>query len=126
MTSGSEGASTPVDAVITSLIGAAPLGVGGILLVLFGLLLRREAQDRSDYRTQIAELAKRHAAELARITTAHDAELAELREEIKGLRQQVDDLNQKLDAERDRRRAAEDSAMGQLGRHQQGNPPWPN
>jgi Skp family chaperone for outer membrane proteins len=115
-----------VDAVITSLISAAPLGVGGSLLVLIALLLRREAQDRSDYRTQVAELAARHAAELTRITAAHDAELAELREEIKGLRKQVDDLNTKLDAERDRRRAAEDSAMGQLGRLQQGKPPWPS
>lgn len=115
-----------MDAVITSLISAAPLGVGGVLLVIIGLLLKREAQDRADYRTQVAALSERHAAELTRITTAHDAELAELREEIKGLRQKVDDLNTKLDAERDRRRAAEDSAMGQLSRRDQGIPPWPN
>ena len=115
-----------MDAVITSLISAAPLGAGSLLLVIIGLLIRRETQDRADYRTQVSELATRHAAELTRITTAHDAELAELREEIKGLRQKVLDLNSRLDAERDRRRAAEDSAMGQLGRHQQGNPPWPS
>lgn len=116
-----------MDAVITAAIGAAPqLGVGGIFLALLGLLIRRESQDRADYRAQLAEQATRHAAELTRIAAAHDAELAELRAEIQGLRAQLNDMNTKLDAERDRRRAAEDSAMGQLGRRQQGDPPWPN
>ncbi len=64
------------------------------------------------------------ADELARINADHDAELGELRKEIAGLRAQLEEVNRKLDAERDRRRAAEDSAMGQIGRHQQGNQPW--
>jgi Skp family chaperone for outer membrane proteins len=99
-----------VDAVLTSLIGAAPqLGVGGILLTLLTLLMRRESQDRTDHRTQVAEQATRYAAELKRINEAHDAELAELRVEIKGLREKLDELNEKLDDERARRRAAEDS-----------------
>jgi Skp family chaperone for outer membrane proteins len=99
-----------VDAVLTTLIGAAPqLGVGGILLTLLALLMRRESQDRADYRTQIAELATRHADELRRINEAHDVELHELRGEIKGLREKLDELNTKLDDERARRRAAEDS-----------------
>jgi Skp family chaperone for outer membrane proteins len=115
-----------VDAVLTAALGAAPqLGVGGVFLALLVLLIRREAQDRADYRAQIGELSARHAAELARIAAAHDAELTELRTEIQGLRAQLNDMNTKLDAERDRRRAAEDSAMGQLGRRQQGELPWP-
>jgi predicted RNase H-like nuclease (RuvC/YqgF family) len=113
-----------VDAVLTTLIGAAPqLGGAGLLLVLLGLLLRRESQDRVDYRTQITHLTERHAEELKRINAAHDEELAELRKEIAGLRTQLSEVNTKLDVERDRRRAAEDSAMGQLGRHRQGDAP---
>lgn len=88
-----------MDAVLTTLIGAAPqLGVAGVLLTLLALLMRRESQDRADYRT-----------ELTRINGSHDEELSELRAEIKGLREQLDELNQKLDEERARRRAAEDS-----------------
>jgi len=111
-----------VDAVITTLIGAAPqLGGAGILIVIIGLLLRRETQDRADYRTSLTELSTRHAAELARINEAHDAELAELRRELAGLRGQVTELHDLLDAERSRRRAAEDNPMG--GRHRP-DQPW--
>lgn len=121
-----------MDAVLTTLIGAAPqLGVAGILLALLGLVIRREAQDRTDYRAQITELVARHAGELTRINTSHDEELAELRKEIAGLRAQLAEVNAKLDAERDRRRAAEDSALGRLDqsrldqRRQEGGGPWP-
>ncbi len=119
-----------MDAVLTSLIGAAPqLGVGGILLALMALLLKRETQDRADYRTEAAESRARHSGEMARINADHDAELAELRKEIAGLRAQLDEVNRKLDEERDRRRAAEDAtrrppqspALGQIGEA----PPWP-
>lgn len=98
-----------MDVLVTALIGAAPqLGVAGVLLVLLGMVIRREGQDRSDHRATITELVTRHAAELARINSAHDAELAELRTEIAGLRVQLSEVNRKLDAERDRRRALED------------------
>jgi hypothetical protein len=99
-----------VDAVITTLIGAAPqLGVGGILLTLLALLMRRESQDRADHRTEVAALAARHADDLKRIHESHAAELADLRADIKALREKRDTLNQRLDDERTRRRAAEDS-----------------
>jgi Skp family chaperone for outer membrane proteins len=112
-----------VDAVITTLIGAAPqLGVAGVLLTLLALLMRRESQDRADYRTQVAELATRHAAELARINGDHDTELAELRKEIQGLRTQLDDMNRKLDEERAKRRAAEDTQV--MGRHNEPPSSW--
>ena len=113
-----------MDAVITTLIGAAPqLGVGGILLTLLGILIRRETQDRGDYRQQIADQQTRHDTELKRDNDSHDADVAELRKEIAGLRQQISDLNQRLDAERDRRRAAEDSAMGMQQRRERGELP---
>lgn len=104
-----------MDAVLTTLIGAAPqLGVAGVLLALLGLVLRRESQDRADYRTQLTEITNRHAAELTRINTSHDEELAELRKEIAGLRAQLVEVNNKLDAERDRRRIAEDTAATRI------------
>lgn len=115
-----------MDDVLPTLIDAAPqLGVAGILLALLGLVIRWGAQERADNRAEVAELAERHATELTRINAAHDEELAELRREIAGLRAQLDELNTKLDQERERRRAAEDSAMGYLQRRQQGDPPWP-
>lgn len=115
-----------MDAVLTTLIGAAPqLGVGGILLTLLALLMRRESQDRADYRAQIAELTKRHADELARINGDHDSELTELRKEIQGLRTQLDEVNRKLDDERERRRAAEDNrTMGQHHRRDPSGGDW--
>ncbi len=110
-----------MDAVLTTLIGAAPqLGVAGVLLALLALVLRRESQDRTDYRAQLADTVARHATELTRINTSHDEELAELRKEIAGLRAQLTEVNAKFDAERDRRRLAEDSQ--QLRKHGEGSP----
>lgn len=116
-----------MDAVLTSLIGAAPqLGVAGVLLALLGLVIKWGAQERTDNRAEIQNTTARYAGELARINSAHDAELAELRTEIAGLRHQLDELNRKLDDERalrrlaeDRARPATDPAMGRLG-----DPPW--
>lgn len=99
-----------MDAVLSTLIGSAPqLGGAGVLIWLLVLLIRRETQDRIDYRRGLADAAARHATELARINTDHDSELSELRKEIAGLRKQLDEVNRKLDAERERRRAAEDA-----------------
>ncbi|MFC5992961.1 hypothetical protein ACFQE5_01900 [Pseudonocardia hispaniensis] len=112
-----------MDAVVTAIIGAAPqLGGAGILLILFGMALRREAQDRTDYRTQLTAITERHAAELSRINQAHDDELAQLKADIKELRRQLAEVNAALDAERDRRRRAEDTAMYQ--RRPEDDPPW--
>ena len=98
-----------MDAVLTTLIGALPqLGAGGGVIVFFWLLIRWTGQDRTDYRAQLAEQATRHKDELQRINGDHDAELAQLRTEIKDLRGQLDEVNRKLDEERARRRAAED------------------
>lgn len=73
-----------MDAVLTALGQKIPeLGVTGVLVFLLVLLIRRESSTED-----------RHAAELRRINSDHDAELDELR----------------LDVERERiaRRSAED------------------
>lgn len=104
-----------MDVIFTTLIGAAPqLGVAGILLIILTLVMRRETQDRTDYRSQLTDLIARHATELTRINASHDAELSELRHEIAGLRLQLAEVNLKLDAERDRRRIAEDTAATRI------------
>lgn len=88
-----------MDAFLGSVLASLPqLGVGGGLAVVVVLLLRREAQTNA-----------RHTAEITRISSSHDEELAELRAEILALRAQVDLMNTKLDEERARRRAAEDA-----------------
>lgn len=89
-----------MDAFLGSILSSIPqLGVGGGLAVVVVLLLRREAQANS-----------RHAAELHRITSNHDEELAEMKTELTAVRVQLDEVNRKLDEERARRRAAEDAA----------------
>lgn len=93
-----------MDAVLTAALQSAPqLGIGGVAVWLVVLLLRRESSSE-----------ERHTAELKRVNDAHDAELAELRADIAALRKQVDDLQLKLDIEREERRKAEDMAAQAL------------
>ncbi|GAA2774146.1 hypothetical protein [Saccharopolyspora taberi] len=95
-----------MDAVLTAALQSAPqLGIGGVAVWLVVLLLRRESSSE-----------ERHTVELKRVNDAHDAELSELRADIAALRKQVDDLQLKLDIEREERRKAEDSAAEVLRR----------
>lgn len=89
-----------MDAFITAVGQTAPqFGISGILITVILILLRREANAEG-----------RHAAELERISKAHDAELGELRIDIAALRAQVKELHGTLDDERAQRRTAEDTA----------------
>lgn len=114
-----------MDAIITAVVGAAPqLGVAGVLLVVLTLVLRREGQDRTDYREQLKAVNDRHTAEIARINASHDAELIELKNDIRDLRRQLDEVNEALDIERSRRRTAEDSALQQIDSLRRGDDTW--
>lgn len=87
-----------MDAVLTAITQSLPqLGIGGALLFVLVLLVRREASTE-----------ERHTAQLARINAAHDAELAEMRAEMTRLRADVDRLHREWDSERARRREIED------------------
>lgn len=81
------------------------IGGAGILLVIITVLGRLWLTGE-----------KRHSDEIARVNTAHDAELEELRRDIAELRGLVDDLNKRLDEERDLRRKAQDDAAAALRR----------
>lgn len=75
-----------MDAVISALATAAPQlgGLGGIMLLL-GLLIRREMQT-----------TERHGIELDRLSRIHDEELAELRAELRAVRGQRDSAEERL------------------------------
>lgn len=80
-----------MDSLLPSIIGAIPqLGGAGTLVVIIVLLLRREG------------------SELARMAKLYDEELAEKDAEIDRLRIRLRELDEALDTERQRRRAAED------------------
>lgn len=104
-----------MDSLLPALLNAAPqLGVAGLLLLILAVVLKSSAQDRLDYRTELAAAADRHAAEMKRKDSDHDAELAELRADIRELRKKVDDQQSELDLEREARRRAEDVAAEAL------------
>jgi Skp family chaperone for outer membrane proteins len=87
-----------LDAVLTAVMQSLPqVGVASGLVVVMVLLLRRESSTE-----------ERHAAELKRINELHDAELVEMRSDIKELRESLDGVNRALDDERGRRRQIED------------------
>lgn len=87
-----------MDAVLTALGQSLPqLGIGSGILFVLVLLVRRESSTE-----------QRHTAELTRINSAHDAELAEVRADVKELRAEVGRLNSELDTERHKRREIED------------------
>jgi septal ring factor EnvC (AmiA/AmiB activator) len=92
-------------------------GVAGALVLIIGYLLsanhRLMTANRSDRAEYLAALAARetaHAAEITAIRTAHAAELSAMRARISKLERRLAGLEGELDAERDRRRAAEDEA----------------
>lgn len=100
-----------MDGIITTIVGVAPqLGVAGTLLIILMLVIRSGSQDRVEFRESLAAANTRFKDEITRINADHDMELAELRDEIKKLRIQIEELNKTIDTERRARREAEDVA----------------
>ncbi|SDZ51082.1 hypothetical protein SAMN05216215_10873 [Saccharopolyspora shandongensis] len=112
-----------MEAITGALFQSLPqFGSAGALLALLAFVMRHAASDRGDYRAALGDAETRHAAELARIAEAHDAELRELRDDVAALRKQLDELHLALDVERSERRRAEDQAA-ELARRAGGNAP---
>lgn len=113
-----------MDAVLTAVLGAAPqLGGAGLLVTVVVLLIRQNLAAAERYATDLELARTANAAELARVNTAHDAELAELRAEITRQRDLRTSAEQALDVERGRRRAAEDGGRHRI-EQQEGPSPW--
>lgn len=101
-----------MDALVTAVLQSAPSwGVGGLLITYIVILIRREARvDESHaaaleaqaqrHAAEIDALNQRHAAELERVNRDHDVEVAEHQEKVRGLRLDIDDLDQRLSRER--------------------------
>lgn len=96
-------------------------GVAGILLAVIGVLLRQNHQDRTQYRADVARIEARAAedAQEARENAARDAEqarkthsseMAEVREELRKLRGELETQRKETDEERRKRWHAEDAA----------------
>lgn len=81
----------------------ATYGGAGILLVIIAILVRLWLTGE-----------KRHSVEITRVNAAHDAELEELRKDIAEFRERLDDLNRRLDEERELRRKAQDDAAAAI------------
>lgn len=89
---------------------APQAGIGGLLLVLLVLAWRNHATERGDYRTSLDAAETRHRSELERVNTAHDQEIAELRERLDTAEARIAELSTLLDEERRKRWHAEDAA----------------
>ncbi|XVV05323.1 hypothetical protein ACQPW3_08005 [Actinosynnema sp. CA-248983] len=89
---------------------------GALVLVVVYLLsanhrlMTANRSDRAEYLAALSARETAHAAEVTAMRTAHAAELAALRTRITKLERRLAGLEGELDAERDRRRAAEDIA----------------
>ena len=103
--------------VASLLPDASTLTQGGVLLAWALLLLRVIYQERAEHRTQLEQERAEHRRDLDDVRT----ELADARRRIRELEQLIRDrLTQheaEVDAERARRRAAEDRCVAQDHRH---------
>lgn len=90
-----------MDALLTTVLQLAPSwGVGGLLVTYIVILIRREARVDESHNASLTHQAQLHAAELERVNKAHDDEIVELNEKIQRLRSDIDDLDERLSAER--------------------------
>jgi hypothetical protein len=92
-----------VEGLIGALGQLGPIGLALIILVIMWALNR---QSSKTYREQLDA----YKLEIARLNAAHDEELAELRTEMRSLRDDIKVLRAELEAERFARRAAEELA----------------
>lgn len=91
--------------------------VVGYLLTANSRLMTANRSDRADYLAALAARESQHNAETSALRTAHTAELAAVRARLVELERRLAELETELDGERDRRRAAEDTAAAALRGH---------
>jgi TolA-binding protein len=95
----------------TAILGALPtLGPIGLVLLILAYVGRQWLSSDKRYQAEIERLNRAHEAELARINAAHDEEIKELRDDIRDLRREMDELRKALAAERTARMDAQEEA----------------
>lgn len=111
-----------MEELLPDLPALAPgLGVLGLLGWLLVRVMRQSSSDRSTYQTDLAALRKYHSEALAAQATRHDGQIAELRQhqgeqmadlrgQVRVLREELAELRTELDQQRRARWRAEDAA----------------
>lgn len=89
-------------------------GITGTLVLVIAYLLASNHRDRTTYERALAMRDAEHNAELAAARAAHAEDLTGLRSRLSSLERRLGELETELDAERDRRRTAEDTAARAL------------
>lgn len=111
-----------MEELLPDLPALAPgLGVLGLLGWLLVRVMRQSSNDRSTYQADLAALRRHHAETLAAQATRHDGQIAELRQhqgeqiadlrgQVKVLREELAELRAELETTRRARWRAEDAA----------------
>jgi Skp family chaperone for outer membrane proteins len=97
-----------MDATILSLLPTG--GVATVLVIVIVYLLRQNHADRKQYRDDVAAIEARHTTEQDKREKAFAASNAAVQDEMKKLREEVNDALAELENERRKRWAAEDVA----------------
>jgi len=90
-----------VDTILPAVLQYAPSwGVGGLLVVIIVILIRRESRVEAAHAAALDRQDRLHAAAIERLNRDHDAELSELNVKIRDLRRDIDALDRQLSLER--------------------------
>lgn len=90
-----------MDTILPAVLQYAPSwGVGGLLVVIIVILIRRESRVEAAHAAALDRQDRLHAAAIERLNRDHDAELSELNVKIRDLRRDIDALDRQLSLER--------------------------
>jgi len=93
-----------VDTILPAVMQYAPgWGVGGLLIVIIVILIRREARVETAHAAALDRQDRLHALAIERLNRDHDTELSELNVKIRDLRRDIDSLDRQLSLERNAR-----------------------
>ena len=96
-----------------SLVTLIPTGsVAGVLVVVIIYLLRQNHTDRTQYRADVARIEDRAAEDAKERQIEYQAHMADVREELVGLRIELKEVREELEAERNVRWKAQDDSAG--------------
>lgn len=90
-----------MDTILPTVLPYVPSwGVGGLLVIIIVILIRREARVETAHAAALDRQDRLHAASVERLNRDHDDELTELNVKIRDLRRDIDALDRQLSLER--------------------------